>query len=180
MDIQYYLTQAVQENASDLHITVGEPPILRIDGELMPVGEVRLSPADTLELTKQATADRFAELERAGELDFSMGIKGLGRFRVNAYRSGAAMGWPCASCITKSPPWRNWDCPRGQRSCTETARPILVTGPTGSGKSTTLASMIDMINVERSCTLSPWRTPLSICTSTRKAWSTSARWAATP
>jgi twitching motility protein PilT len=57
MDIQYYLTQAVQENASDLHITVGEPPILRIDGELMPVGEVRLSPADTLELTKQATAD---------------------------------------------------------------------------------------------------------------------------
>lgn len=152
MDIQHYLAQAVQENASDLHITVGEPPILRIDGELMPVDEVRLSPADTLELTEQVTKDRFAELERAGELDFSMGVKGLGRFRVNAYRQRGSYGMALRVVHNKIPAMEELELPPVVRDLARKQRGlILVTGPTGSGKSTTLASMIDMINVERSC-----------------------------
>jgi twitching motility protein PilT len=152
MDIQSYLAQAVEENASDLHITVGEPPILRIDGELMPVGEERLTPADTLELTKQVVGDRFDELEKMGELDFSMGVKGLGRFRVNAYRQRSSYGMALRVVHNRIPAIEELGLPSIVRDLARKQRGlILVTGPTGSGKSTTLASMIDLINTERRC-----------------------------
>ncbi|HWQ51003.1 MAG TPA: type IV pilus twitching motility protein PilT [Terriglobales bacterium] len=152
MDITRYLTQAVQENASDLHITVGEPPILRIDGELMPVGETPLTPMDTLELTKQVTGDRFDELAGAGELDFSMGVKGLGRFRVNAYRQRSSYGLALRVVHNKIPAMEELGLPPIVKELARKQRGlILVTGPTGSGKSTTLASMIDQINTERRC-----------------------------
>ncbi len=152
MDIQRYLAQAAEEKASDLHITVGEPPILRIDGELVPVGEAPLSPADTLELTRQVTGDQFAALERAGELDLSMGVKGLGRFRVNAYRQRGSYGMALRVVHNKIPALEELGLPSVVNELTRKQRGlILVTGPTGSGKSTTLASMIDLINIERSC-----------------------------
>jgi len=152
MDIQRYLAQAVAEGASDLHITVGEPPILRIDGELMPIGEDRLTPADTLALTKEVVGDRFDELEAAGELDFSMGVKGLGRFRVNAYRQRSSYGMALRVVHNKIPAIEELGLPPIVRDLARKQRGlILVTGPTGSGKSTTLASMIDLINTERRC-----------------------------
>lgn len=152
MSIRDYLIQSVNEKASDLHITAGEPSILRIDGELMPIGETVLMPADTLELVKEVTGDRFPELERAGELDFSMGINRLGRFRVNAYRQRGSYGMALRVVHNEIPAMEELGLPPIVADLTRKQRGlILVTGPTGSGKSTTLASMIDLINVERSC-----------------------------
>ncbi len=152
MDIHKFLALAVEEKASDLHFSVGEPPILRIDGELSPIGEERLTPADTLELTKEVTGDRFDELEKMGELDFSMGVKGLGRFRVNAYRQRSSYGLALRVVHNKIPAIEELGLPPVVRDLARKQRGlILVTGPTGSGKSTTLASMIDLINMERSC-----------------------------
>lgn len=152
MSIRDYLELAVKEKASDLHITTAEPPILRVDGELRPMGETRLTPADTLELTREITGDRFAELEAAGELDFSLGVNRLGRFRVNAYRQRGSYGLALRVVHNDIPAMEELGLPPVVAELTRKQRGlILVTGPTGSGKSTTLASMIDMINVERSC-----------------------------
>ena len=95
MSIKDYLSKAIDVNASDLHITVGKPPVMRVDGELMPIGDNVLTPADTLEMVKEVLdPDRFADLEERGEYDFSYALSRFGRFRVNAYRQRGELR-PC-------------------------------------------------------------------------------------
>lgn len=152
MTVQEYLARAVETGASDLHITTGKPPTLRVDGTLIPINAAVLTPADTESMVKEILPpERFAVLEKKGELDFSMGVPGLGRFRVNAYRQRGSYGIAFRVVHNEIPSMEALGLPPVVRELAKKQRGlILVTGPTGSGKSTTLASMIDLINTELS------------------------------
>jgi len=141
----------VTEKASDLHLQVGQPPTLRIDGAMTPVEGPALRPADTDELMRAISPDIHQErLKTKGGADFGFSFQDKARFRVNLYRSMGATGLVLRTIAGKL-------MNLGQIGLPDTVlellrRPrglILVTGPTGSGKSTTLASMINWINEHR-------------------------------
>lgn len=147
------LSQAVQSNASDLHITVGVPPILRVNGKLVRTEHTLLAVQDTEKLFLAITTpEQQVHFKNHGEIDFSFAIAGLSRFRVNAFRQRGSIAMvirvvnenvPTLEELGHPSVLKNVACqPRGL---------VLVTGPTGSGKSTTLAAMINLINKERSC-----------------------------
>lgn len=140
-----------EKGASDLHITTGTPPRLRIDGKLVPLQMPPLSPNDTKQLCYSLlTESQKQKFEEDNELDFSFGIKGLSRFRANLFiQRGAVTGvFRAIPYEIKTP--EELGLPPIVRSLTKKPRGlVLVTGPTGSGKSTTLASLIHIINQER-------------------------------
>src|SRR5690242_1758160 len=137
---------------SDLHITTGSPPQVRVDGHLRPLESYRvLTSADTKQLAYSVLTDaQKHRFEETLELDFSFGIKGLSRFRANLFNQRGAVG-----AVFRAIPYeiKSFDAlglPAVVRKLCEKPRGlILVTGPTGSGKSTTLAAMIDKINQDR-------------------------------
>src|SRR5690242_14433242 len=137
---------------SDLHITTGSPPQVRVDGHLRPLESYRvLTSADTKQLAYSVLTDaQKHRFEENLELDFSFGIKGLSRFRANIFNQRGAVG-----AVFRAIPYeiRSFD-QLGLPGIVESlcAKPrglILVTGPTGSGKSTTLAAMVDKVNRDR-------------------------------
>src|SRR5438876_6418197 len=146
------LTIMIERGASDLHITTGTPPQIRLHGKLTPLTQFeRLTPQDTQRLAYSVLNEgQKQKFEEDNELDLSFGIQGLARFRCNVYRQRGAV----ASAIRVIPiKIRSFD-ELGLPAVVEQLadRPkglILVTGPTGSGKSTTLAAMVDKINNER-------------------------------
>src|SRR2546428_3009124 len=146
------LTIMIERGASDLHITTGPPPQIRLHGKLTPLTQFeRLTPQDTQRLAYSVLNEgQKQKFEEDNELDLSFGIQGLARFRCNVYRQRGAV----ASAIRVIPiKIRSFD-ELGLPAVVEQLadRPkglILVTGPTGSGKSTTLAAMVDKINNER-------------------------------
>jgi twitching motility protein PilT len=146
------LTIMIERGASDLHITTGTPPQIRLHGKLTPLTQFeRLTPQDTQRLAYSVLNEgQKQKFEEDNELDLSFGIQGLARFRCNVYRQRGAV----AAAIRVIPiKIRSFD-ELGLPSIVEQLadRPkglILVTGPTGSGKSTTLAAMVDKINNER-------------------------------
>jgi twitching motility protein PilT len=142
------LIKCVQTKASDLHITVGIPPMLRIYGELTPVGEEKLDSKDTLRFVKDVTSEeQFKKFEETGELDFSYSLENTGRFRVNAYHQRGSCALALRSVGLKIPTLEDLNMPAIMKTlCVKQRGLVLVTGPTGSGKSTTLAAMIDEIN----------------------------------
>ena len=153
MNVLEMLKTTVDKKASDLHITVGIPPMLRINGELRPYGEVPLTPEDTMELTYQILNDtQKEELEKIGELDLSFYLPGVARFRVNAYKQRHSYTLAIRVVNIKIPSLDDLGFPNCMKELALKQRGlILVTGPTGSGKSTTLAAMIDYINKNRTC-----------------------------
>ena len=153
MDIMELLATTIANKASDLHITVGVPPMIRINGKLERMAETKLLPQDTLDLVKQVlTEKQWLELEQHGELDVSFARHGLGRFRVNMYKQRGSYGIAFRVLALEIPPMDTLKLPPVLKELAMKKRGlILVTGPTGSGKSTTLASMIDYINHNRSC-----------------------------
>ncbi len=153
MNILEFLQKTIDNKASDLHISVAVPPIMRINGSLVRVGEQKLMPKDTIELAHQLLDERQQqELESKGELDLSFSNPGLGRFRVNIYKQRGSYGIAIRVVALKIPSMEDLGLPLVLKDLALKHRGlILVTGPTGSGKSTTLASMIDFINNERSC-----------------------------
>ncbi len=142
------LRKTVEQGASDLHLTVGLPPILRVNGRLEQTEYPRLTPDETKRLVYSILNDKQKEkFEKTWELDCSYGIRGFGRFRVNVYRQRGTVG-ACLRSITSTVASRE---ELHLPPIVETAvnRPhglVLVTGATGAGKSTTLACMIDVIN----------------------------------
>lgn len=142
-----------EKNASDIHLTVGVPPIFRINGSLIKYGEEALKPEDTKKMIEDILNERqFEELNRNGEIDTSFSSPGVGRFRVNAYRQRGSFGAALRIIPLKIPTMEELRLPKVASDLARQPRGlVLVTGPTGSGKSTTLASMIDLINHERSC-----------------------------
>jgi len=145
------LQKVLQAGGSDLHLSSGSPPQLRVDGKLSPMDVAALSPADTKRLAYSVMTDtQKHKFEERWEIDFSFGIKDLCRFRANVFTQRGSVG-----AVFRLIPFeiRGFEAlglpPVVEKLCEKPRGLILVTGPTGCGKSTTLAAMIDKINRER-------------------------------
>lgn len=150
MLLQELLQTTMEKGASDLHLTVGAPPTLRVNGHLSPLTNDKLLPGDTQKYAKEILGEAYGEYLSVGEMDTSYSISGLGRFRANIYkqRGGDAIALRVVSL--KVPTLKELDFESAVRELTNKQRGlVLVTGPTGSGKSTTLAAMINEINHNR-------------------------------
>lgn len=149
--IDEMLISAVERGASDLHITVGVPPKFRIDGELVDISDERIMPQDSEDLIMSIAPERAKnQLSEKGESDFSYAVQGVGRYRVNAFRQRGSYACVIRIVGTRIPAPDELGLPESVVSLTELKRGlVLVTGPTGSGKSTTLASLVDVINSTR-------------------------------
>jgi twitching motility protein PilT len=153
LSIDTLLEQVAEHNASDLHVTAGSPPILRIRGQLSPLaGFEPLTAEDTRELLYRVlSTEQQKQLEISRQLDFSHAVPGLARFRVNVYfqRDSVGAAFRLVPTLIKSA--EDLGLPAVLRELAVRPRGlVLVTGPTGSGKSTTLATMIDEVNRTRS------------------------------
>ncbi len=153
MDVLAMMKEALSQRASDLHFTVASPPIMRIDGQLVRISETALTHDNMIMLTKQVLTDgQLEDLERVGEIDLSYSVKGYGRFRVNVYKQRGSYAIALRVVNLTIPTFEELGLPSSLLELSRKPRGlILVTGPTGSGKSTTLAAMIGQINQERSC-----------------------------
>lgn len=153
MNIVELLKIGMEKRASDIHITVGVPPILRIDGKLTPLDMEPLKPSDTKDLVYNTLSESLIQqLEKEGELDTSFSSPGIGRYRVNAYKQRGSYAMALRIIPLEIPSMESLGLPAVIKDLARLPRGlILVTGPTGSGKSTTLAAMIDLINKERNC-----------------------------
>jgi twitching motility protein PilT len=142
------LRKVIERRASDLHLCVGAAPTLRIDGELVPLGSAKLDPTKTRELIYTILSDdQLAQLEQSWELDFAYSVRGLSRFRVNVHRQRGTLGAVFRSVPVDPPSLDGLGMPEVLTTfCSRPRGMVLVTGPTGSGKSTTLAAMIREIN----------------------------------
>jgi twitching motility protein PilT len=148
----YQLLQTmIEKGASDLHITTGSAPQIRVDGGLVPLNLPPLMPAETKQLVYSVLTDaQKHKFEEENELDFSFGLKGLSRFRANVFMQRGAVAAALRTIPFKIMTFDELGLPAVVRDMVKRPRGlILVTGPTGSGKSTTLATMIDTINSER-------------------------------
>ncbi len=141
----------IEKNASDLHITTGSPPQLRIDGRLTPVNMPQLTAAETKRLCYSVLTDNQRRIfEEENELDLSFGVKGLSRFRANCFKQRGAVAGAFRTIPFKAFTFQELGLPPivGEL-VNHPAGLVLVTGPTGCGKSTTLTSIIDKINMSR-------------------------------
>jgi twitching motility protein PilT len=151
MHIDTLLRMAIERKASDVHLTVGLPPMIRVDGEIAQLPFQVLQAHDTRRLVYETlNDDHLQKFESTHELDFAYSVKGLSRFRFNVYMQRGSVAAALRSIPSKIPGFDQLGLPNIIR---EMARRIsgliLVTGPTGSGKSTTIASMLDDINENR-------------------------------
>lgn len=162
MELLQLLNTGVERNASDVHITVGIPPTYRIDGALISSNERALTPDDTAYLVAQALDEsRFKKLNQDGEIDFSYSIPKIGRFRVNAFMQRGSYAMVLRIIPLEIPHMKELGLPNIVNDLAKLPRGlILVTGPTGSGKTTTLASIINKINSERKCHIITLEDPL--------------------
>lgn len=151
MTIEELLITAKENKASDVHITVGLPPKMRINGILVDMDYPRLLPPDTEAVISTMMRDkRLQQFEELGEIDFSYSIPQIGRYRVNVFHQRGSMAASIRLVSTKIPLPEELGIPKSVVDLYQKKRGlVLVTGPTGSGKSTTLASIIDRINSMR-------------------------------
>ena len=151
MLIEELLEDAVGKGASDIHISANLPPVFRIDGKLIRTNMEALTAENVETLVFPIlNNEQRRKLEQEWALDLSYGIHGLGRFRVNVYKNNGTYAAAFRTINTQVPSFETLGLPPVVKKITERPRGlILVTGPTGSGKSTTLASMIDHINETR-------------------------------
>ena len=156
------MREAVERRASDIHLTVGVPPTLRINGALVRLNLPPLGPADTLRLFESiAPEERQTFFRQNGEVDFSHTIHGLSRFRVNAFRQRGSVAIAVRLIPEQVPTLDQLELPEVVATLARRPRGlILVTGPTGSGKSTTMAAMINLINEEQSCNIITLEDPI--------------------
>src|SRR5881394_1080895 len=152
LNLRVLLEEVIERGASDLHVTAGIRPMLRIDGDMTPSNiDFTMQPKDTLQLAYSVlTENQKKKFETEDELDFSFGIQNLARFRGNCFKQRG-----CVAMVIRQIPFNvrtfnELGLPPVIAKLAERPRGlILVTGPTGSGKSTTLAAVIDKINRER-------------------------------
>ena len=153
LSIDDLLRRAVETKASDLHLKVGNHPCLRVDGSLTPLTDVpRVTPEEMLSMAFSMMTNRQKQkFKETAELDMAYGVAGLGRFRVNVFQQRGNVGMVLRVIPTKIRTIEELNLPRViENICEEQRGLVLVTGTTGSGKSTTLAAMIDRINTTRS------------------------------
>ncbi|HEY6723033.1 MAG TPA: type IV pilus twitching motility protein PilT [Polyangiaceae bacterium] len=151
VNLHQLLRAMIEKGASDMHITTGSPPLLRIDGNVVPLKLAALSPVETKQLCYSVlTEDQKIAFEKTKELDLSFGVKSLSRFRANIFMQRGAVSGAFRTIPFKILSFDELGLPPSIAELANKPRGlVLVTGPTGSGKSTTLASIIDKINNER-------------------------------
>ena len=171
MDMESLLREAVARHASDLHITVGVPPLIRINGALIKLDLPPLGVDDTAQLFEEIVAeDRRTQFNQNGEVDFSHTVFGLSRFRVNVFRQRGSIAIAIRIIPERVPSLQELKLPDIVRELARKPRGlVLVTGPTGSGKSTTMAAMIDQINHERACNILTLEDPIEYLHRHRKS-----------
>ncbi len=150
-NIHQMLKFMVENTASDLHVTPGTPPQFRIDGSLRPLNVPSLGPNDTKNIAYSLLTDAQKHaFEENKELDFSFGVKGLSRFRANVFQTRGSVGMAIRTIPFEILTFEQLSLPKVVEDLTKKPKGlVLITGPTGSGKSTTLAAMIDRINSSR-------------------------------
>ena len=153
MNINELLNRLVLMKGSDMHISVGCAPYFRVNGILINTGSDKLTPQDTENLVRQiASEEQIKEINQVGDYDMSYAISNLGRFRVNIFKQRGSYSIAVRSVQMEIPTLKEINMPDVLYDFTKKQRGlIVVTGPTGSGKSTTLAAMINIINDERKC-----------------------------
>src|ERR1700687_4398099 len=146
------LKTVVEMDGSDLHIATNTPPQIRVNGHLQRLKGPDMQPADTKQLVYSVLTDaQKKRFEETLELDFSFGIRGIARFRCNVFNHRGALGAVYRLIPAQVKSFKHLGLPAVLANLAERPRGlVLVTGPTGSGKSTTLAAMLDKINDERS------------------------------
>lgn len=154
MELSAIISEAVLRNASDIHIAAGIPPVVRVSGELIRLGEQKLLPEDTERIANQifAISGYKNTLDERGEVDFSFSVGDKGRFRSNIYKQRGSVAIAIRIIPMDVPDIATLNIPDAITNLwSKTRGLILVTGPTGTGKSTTLAALIDLINERRNC-----------------------------
>src|SRR6186997_1104282 len=149
-NLHQLLRAMIEKGASDMHITTGSPPLLRVDGSIVPLKLPPLSPIETKQLCYSVlTEEQKIQFEKNKELDLSFGVKNLSRFRANVFMQRGAVSGAFRSIPFKILSFDELGLPPAVAALATKPRGlVLVTGPTGSGKSTTLASIVDKINAE--------------------------------
>ncbi len=170
--IETLLEECVKRNASDLHIQVGLPPILRVDGALTPIAGLAALTEDVIEKLIFATLDSEQReiLAKDREFDYSFAFGNMARFRVNAFRERGNLAAAFRLIPNKMPTLSELGLPQVVSSFADFPRGlVLVTGPTGSGKSTTLAALIDKINQEKSVHIITIEDPVEFAHKSKKS-----------
>ncbi|MGN0513123.1 MAG: type IV pilus twitching motility protein PilT [Lachnospiraceae bacterium] len=160
--IQEILLIGKEAGASDIHITVGLPPMMRLHGELVAMNFPRLMPEDTRAIVySMMREDQRNAFEATGDYDFAFADRSIGRYRVNAFRQRNAIACVMRAISTKIPTPEQLGIPESVVDLYSRKRGlVLVTGPTGSGKSTTLASIINVVNERRSAHIITMEDPI--------------------
>ena len=171
MQIEELLELTVDSNASDLHLSAGLPPIIRVGGELLKTELPVLTEGDVQQLIfSMLTNEQRRDFEQNLELDCSLGIHGLGRFRVNVYKERGNCAAALRTIATETPTIDQLGLPPIVKETADKHRGlILVVGPTGSGKSTTLASMVNHINVNKSVHILTIEDPVEFVHTSKKS-----------
>ncbi|PJA27158.1 MAG: type IV pili twitching motility protein PilT [candidate division Zixibacteria bacterium CG_4_9_14_3_um_filter_46_8] len=151
MNFKQILVELVEKKGSDLHLRVGLPPVIRLNGELTKLGSERTTVEDIdAALSTILTPDQLAKLKTNPELDLALSVSKLGRFRINIYRQRGTFSLALRTVNTDVPTFEQLNLPTVMKEIAESRRGlIIVTGTTGSGKSTTLAALIERINSTR-------------------------------
>ncbi len=164
------LSYAVKNGASDVHLTVGSPPGVRIDGEIRFIKTESLTPSDTSEFATEMMDDhQLEQFMKTGDADLAHGVSGLGRFRVNVMRQRGSVGIVMRHVRGKILDFESLNLPPAMDTIANMARGlVLITGTTGSGKSTTLASLVDYINQRRRMHIITLEDPIEFLHSNKK------------
>ncbi len=171
VSLHQLLKTMVERGGTDLHLTTNAPPIIRVDGELIPLNLQPLNAVDTKKLVYSVLTDaQKHRFEENLELDISFGVKGLARFRANMFMQRGAVAGAFRRIPYEILGFRELGLPPAVESlCNRPRGLVLVTGPTGSGKSTTLAAMIDKVNREKALHIITIEDPVEYLHSHKKA-----------
>ena len=164
LDLNELLRYVVEQRGSDLHVKVGSPPHLRVDGHLTATPFDAVTPAEAERIAFSILPrDRADEFVATAEADFALSVAGLGRFRVNVFRQRGSVGLVLRRVLPGTPSFESLGLPPVVRRLADEQRGlVLVTGPTGSGKTTTVAAMIDHINESRAANIVTVEDPIEV------------------
>ncbi|HVL81841.1 MAG TPA: PilT/PilU family type 4a pilus ATPase [Actinomycetota bacterium] len=170
-ELSDYLRLLVEKRGSDLHLKVTQPPVLRVNGELTPSDFPKLTPQELERLAHEILPEKLVtELDATGGADFAHSVAGLGRFRVNVFRQRGTVSMVFRRVLPSPPQLDALQVPPVLKRLAEEPRGlVLVTGPTGSGKTTTCAAMINHINSVRACNIVTLEDPIEILHADKKA-----------
>jgi twitching motility protein PilT len=170
-ELRSFIEDMIRRGASDLHLTVGIPPQFRIDGQVVPGGEEPLSPDDTRRMTYSIMNEtQRKQFETQRELDMAFGLPGMARFRANVFLQRGTVAAAIRRIPNQIQSFAELGVPNAVGKLAARHRGlVLVTGPTGSGKSTTLSSVVDKINRERRCHIITLEDPIEYIHSHRQS-----------